>query len=231
VQIALMLVAVLYLASLWIFPQLNPAFGLLLVIGLAAVGGTYVFVVSAAQSPFVPSSLTEPDAQLAPQPGFSMPEDPLPQGPRERLAWLRTARRAARRSGDLKAEGAYLAELGTALRHFGEPRRAIVYYQQALAIARQTGDQHSQSTALGNIGLAYADLGNARQAVEYYERHLLLVRASGDRASEARASWNMGLAYEELDDLARAIAAMQVCLDFERAIGHPDAEQDAAQID
>ena len=41
----------------------------------------------------------------------------------------------------------------------------------------------------------------------------------------------MGLAYEELGDLSAAIVAMQVCVDFERKIGHPNAELDAAEVE
>ena len=40
----------------------------------------------------------------------------------------------------------------------------------------------------------------------------------------------MGLRYEALGELQRAIDLMQVYVDFEREIGHPDAEKDAAQV-
>lgn len=45
-QFVLALMAVLYLSSLWFFPRVNPVYGLVLVIGLAAAGGLVVFVVS-----------------------------------------------------------------------------------------------------------------------------------------------------------------------------------------
>jgi hypothetical protein len=41
----------------------------------------------------------------------------------------------------------------------------------------------------------------------------------------------LGLAYEELGDLRQAIVAMEVCINYERAIGHPDAETDASLVD
>jgi transposase-like protein len=279
VQIALALSAVLYLASVWLFPQLNPTVGLLLVIWLAIAGGTYVFVVllwpAPAQSrtatlppatqtadrdrlsavpseadplsitrpypalsrktqpvaPFVPAGPPEPGAWRRP-PSASI-DDTAPEGvsPRQRIAWRHRARRAAHAAGDLQTEATHLAELGTAYRHLAQPRRALVCDLQALAVARKTGNQRVEETALGDIALAYADLGNPRQAVDYYEQYLRFVRVAGDRAREARAIWNLGLAYEELADLPHAIAAMQVCVDYERALGHPEANHDAAQLD
>jgi tetratricopeptide (TPR) repeat protein len=74
-------------------------------------------------------------------------------------------------------------------------------------------------------------MGNIRRAIAYYEQHLELARELGERRDEARTSWNLGLAFEELGDLTAAIAAMQICLDFERAVGHPDADSDAATIE
>jgi len=59
---------------------------------------------------------------------------------------------------------------------------------------------------------------------------LVITREIGDRAGEVRASWNLGLALEGEGDLAGAAAAMQVCVDYEREIGHPDAEKHAARL-
>jgi hypothetical protein len=39
----------------------------------------------------------------------------------------------------------------------------------------------------------------------------------------------LGLLYEETDP-ARAAALMQVLVDYEQEIGHPDAEADAARV-
>jgi len=269
IQLVLALSAVLYLASLWLFPQLNPVVGLLLVIWLSATGGTIVFFLSlrstTAASPATrpsrsdalpatpsaspittpeaashPLSTTRPNAPLA---GETRPAErvanasaepaaaPLRQAERQRMTWLRLARRAAHESGDLPAEAGHLAELGSAYRHFGQPYRAVVCYHAAFTLVRQTGDLDTESMVLGDLGLAYADLGNPGQAVDCYEQHLRLVRANGDRLREARASWNLGLAYEELGDLPRAIAAMAVCINYERAIGYPEAETDASLVD
>ena len=88
--------------------------------------------------------------------------------------------------------------------------RAIHYYELALTIARDIGDRFSEGNQLSNLGLAYATLGNARRG-------------------EAFRSWNLGLLHEDTNP-ARAFQLMQVCVDHEREIGHPDAHADAEQV-
>jgi len=88
-----------------------------------------------------------------------------------------------------------------------------------------------EGAALGNLGSAYYDLGEARKAIEFYEQALVIYREIGDRRGEALGSWNLGLAYEEAEELDKAIEAMQICVDFEREIRHPDAEKHAAKLE
>ncbi|MBC7259163.1 MAG: tetratricopeptide repeat protein [Chloroflexi bacterium] len=73
-------------------------------------------------------------------------------------------------------------------------------------------------------------MGDPRRAIGFYEQALEIDREIGDRRGEGNACWNMGLAYEKLGDYARAAELMQVCVDYERAIGHPDAEKHAAYL-
>jgi tetratricopeptide (TPR) repeat protein len=77
--------------------------------------------------------------------------------------------------------------------------------------------------------LAYADLGRVEEAVGYHEQALEIARGIGDRRNEAIHSWNLGLLYEE-NDPTRAAELMQVLVDYERAIGHPDAEAHAQHL-
>ncbi|HQP61867.1 MAG TPA: hypothetical protein PKX41_11725, partial [Anaerolineaceae bacterium] len=60
---------------------------------------------------------------------------------------------------------------------------------------------------------------------------LKIMRKIGDRRGEGNASWNLGLIDEKQGDLVRAVALMQVLVDYERAIGHPDAEKHAARVE
>jgi len=111
----------------------------------------------------------------------------------------------------------------------GEVRRAIEYYEQALAIFREIGDRRGEGNDLGNLGNAYAALGEVRRAVGYYEQALEIDREVGDRRGEALGCWNLGLLYEDSDP-ARAAELMQVCVEYEREIGHPDAEAYAQHV-
>ncbi len=108
--------------------------------------------------------------------------------------------------------------------------RAIEYYEQALQISREIGDRRGEGNRLGNLGLAYSGLGEVARAIEYYEQALQIARETGDRRGEAFASWNLGLLYEDSDP-ARAVDLMQTLVDYERGIGHPDAEADAARVE
>ena len=60
---------------------------------------------------------------------------------------------------------------------------------------------------------------------------MVIAREIGDRSGEALSSWNLGLTYETAGDLRRTAEMMQICVDYERAIGHPDAERDAARLE
>ncbi len=135
-----------------------------------------------------------------------------------------------REIGDRHGEGATLGNLGLAYADLGEPRRAIEHYEQALVIDRGIGDRHGEGTALGNLGLAYADLGEPRRAIEHYEQARAIAREIGDRVGEANTCWYSGLIYEQEGDLARAADLMQVLVDYERSIGHPDSEKYAAHL-
>ena len=80
-------------------------------------------------------------------------------------------------------------------------------------------------------GLFERKLQELGLAGDFSRQALDIARELGNRRDEALASWNMGMAYEELGDLPNAVSAMQVCVDFEREMHHPDAEDDAAQVE
>jgi len=148
---------------------------------------------------------------------------------RRAIEYYEQALEIDREIGDRGGEGADLGNLGSAYAALGEVRRAIEYYEQALEMAREIGDRGGEGNALGNLGLAYADLGDARRAIEYYEQALKMAREIGDRRGEANHCWNLGLLYEDSDP-ARAAELMRVCVEYEREIGHPDAEADGEHV-
>ena len=48
---------------------------------------------------------------------------------------------------------------------------------------------------------------------------------------KVHASWNLGLVLEKQGRLVQAVVAMQVCVEFEQEIGHPDAQKHAARLE
>ena len=62
------------------------------------------------------------------------------------------------------------------------------------------------------------------------QQTLTIAREIDDKQAEGIHAWNLGLAYEELGDCARAAELMQILVDYERAIGHPDAEEHAQRL-
>ncbi len=143
----------------------------------------------------------------------------------------------AREIGDRHGEGNALMNTGNAYRCLGETRRAIEYHEQALAIFREIGDRSGEGTTLGSLGLAYGELSADDEehrlhcAIEYYKQALVVLREIGDRQGEGTISWNLGTLYEEVGDLLRAVLGMQVLVEFEREIGHPNAERHAIRVD
>ncbi|MCP4698708.1 MAG: tetratricopeptide repeat protein [Gammaproteobacteria bacterium] len=131
--------------------------------------------------------------------------------------------------GDRRGEGAHLGNLGLAYSNLGQVDKAIEYCERALAIAGEIGDRRNEGVWLGSLGSAYRDLGQVDKAIEYYERALAIAGEIGDRQGEANHSWNLGLIYKETDP-ARAVELMSVRVEFERELGHPDAEADAKRV-
>jgi tetratricopeptide (TPR) repeat protein len=74
-------------------------------------------------------------------------------------------------------------------------------------------------------------LGKHREAIKLHEQVLAIDREIGDRLREALASWNLGVAYEELGEIEKAISAMQFCVDYEREIEHPSANEHARYLE
>ncbi|MBC7257991.1 MAG: tetratricopeptide repeat protein [Chloroflexi bacterium] len=150
--------------------------------------------------------------------------------PRRAIGFYEQHLAIARETGDRCGEGAALGNLGLAYADLGDPRRAIAFYEQRLAIAREIGDRRGEGNALGCLAIAYQRLGEAEKAIPLYERAIAIAKEIGDQRNQSIHSWNLGLLAEQRGDYARAAELMQVRVDYEQAIGHPDAEKDAAYL-
>jgi tetratricopeptide (TPR) repeat protein len=149
--------------------------------------------------------------------------------PRRAIELLEQRLAMASEIGNRPGEGNALGNLGNAYMNLGEPRRAIEFYEQSLVITREIGDRRGEGNALISLGVAYVSLGDSQRAIEFYEQALVVACELGDRLGEAKACWNLGLLCSK--DPARATELMQICVDIEREIGHPDAGADAAAVE
>ena len=143
--------------------------------------------------------------------------------PRDWIAWLEAAARAARRLGARETEGNHLGSLGKAHKDLGEMEEAVDYYQQALVIARHLGDRRNERNHLGNLGNAYLLLGEMETAAGHFQQALQIVRETGDRRSEGAWWANLAIAYRDLGDTVRAREYLTQALAIFEAIEAPDA--------
>ena len=84
---------------------------------------------------------------------------------------------------------------------------------------------------MGNLGSADSTLSEPHRAIDCYEQELVIAREIGDRQGESITSWNLGDEYVKQGELEKAITLMQFCVDYERELGHTDAEKDAARVE
>ena len=147
----------------------------------------------------------------------------------EAISYYEDALAIAQEIGDRCAERIQLSNLGSAYRALGKVEEAIGYHERALTISQQIGDRPGEGAVLGNLGSAYHNLGKVEEAIGYHKSALAIAQEIGDRHGEGYNSWYLGLLYEETDP-ARAVELMSVCVQYEREIGHPDAEADAERV-
>ncbi|MCP4702052.1 MAG: tetratricopeptide repeat protein [Gammaproteobacteria bacterium] len=148
----------------------------------------------------------------------------------DKAIWLcERALEIAREIGDRQGEGNHTGNLGNVYSLLGQVEKAIEFYEKALVISKEIGDRRGEGNRLGNLSLVYSTLGQTEKAIKHCERALVIAKEIGDRQGEAVYSWNLGKTYEDTDP-ARAVELMSICVEFERELGHPDAEPDAKRV-
>jgi len=98
-------------------------------------------------------------------------------------------------------------------------------------LLEKISDQRQRGKILAELGIIHSLLSDPHKAIDYYEVALVIARETEDRRGEAIVCWNLGLVYEEVGDLKRAVDHMQISVDFERQIGHKDAEKYADYLE
>jgi len=125
----------------------------------------------------------------------------------------------ARSAGDRAAEGAALANLGSAYAARGDFHHAVEHYEQAIVIARELSDRQAKAIYLQNLGLALLRLADAEP--DQSETHLSHAADALRRAMElfdaleaapllrARTRYHLGRCYHQLGRWREAITLLE----------------------
>jgi tetratricopeptide (TPR) repeat protein len=77
----------------------------------------------------------------------------------------------------------------------------------------------------------YDRLGDRQQALTYYRQALPIRREVGDRAGEAVTRYNIALIHRADGNIDEAISELELVVDFDRQVGHPDLASDTAMLE
>jgi tetratricopeptide (TPR) repeat protein len=133
-------------------------------------------------------------------------------------AMCTAALRAARQTGDPRAEADALQGLTIVAMRHSRYQEAAALLRQALSRYRDAGDPTGEARTLGNLGIVSCQLGHYRQAVGYNHRALARYRQVGDQPGEVRTLNNLSLVDLRLGHVHQAADQLQHALDLAQAL-------------
>jgi DNA-binding SARP family transcriptional activator/tetratricopeptide (TPR) repeat protein len=134
------------------------------------------------------------------------------------------ARRAARGSGDVRAEATALVDMGTLEFRQSRYRQAETLLRQALGLFRELGHRTGEARALHNLGLVLSDQGLDHEAMSHLRDALDLFDEVGDRAGQAKAISNLSSVALQQGRVQDAIGQNQHALTLFRELGDRTGE-------
>ena len=126
---------------------------------------------------------------------------------------------AAKRAGNVVAQGRVSNDLGRLylmLRRFED---AITCCERALEIGRETADRPREAAALNTLGNVYRELRQFEDAVTCYEQSLTIGRENGDRQGESAVLNNLANVYQDVRRFEDAVTCYQQSLAIQRDTG------------
>jgi len=191
----------------WVL-TLSLALGLLL-------GGPGLRTVTAAQ----PLQQQRADAQQA----FAEAKRLEAQGTQESLRGAirkyEEALRLWQTSGDARAEGITLNNIGLIYNSLGERAKAVGYFNQALLRLREVKDRREEANTLYNLGGVHVSSREPSKAVSYYDRARQIFHAAGDRSGEAAALCGLGAAHLSAHQAEKSLDYFNQALPLWQATG------------
>jgi tetratricopeptide (TPR) repeat protein len=134
------------------------------------------------------------------------------------LAAYRQGLEVARKSQQIRAQAAFLTNIGIVHNNLRQYDQALAHYQQALAISTETKDRRSEGAVLNNIGLVYNKLGQYGQALGHHQQALAIKRELQDQRGEGTTLIYISNAYDDLGQYDQALSHYQQALTIMREI-------------
>jgi len=131
-----------------------------------------------------------------------------------------------RQVGDRSGEAATLTNIGTVYSALEEKEKALGYFEEALLLSRQVMDRSQEAAALTNIGTVYLALGEKEKALECYEQALPLFLRVENRFGERATRFEIAVVFVHLGRLAEAEQQMEIVVQIDEAVGHPNLVRD-----
>jgi tetratricopeptide (TPR) repeat protein/transcriptional regulator with XRE-family HTH domain len=141
--------------------------------------------------------------------------------------WIEThllAAQAARRAGDIPAEGRTLNNLGLALLERGDYDAADVHFMRARELFQEVGDRHGEHTTIAHRAWVYFHRGEIETALRDSKVALDYVEIHGSPRNEAILLRDIALIEIELQRFGETTARLNAALKTFKALGlHLDA--------
>ena len=78
--------------------------------------------------------------------------------------------------------------------------------------------------------MVYAQRGDGDSALHHYQQALPILRQVGDRAVEAVTRYNIAMRLREAGRLGQAVAELEIVVELDRAVQHPDLDTDTEML-
>ena len=98
-------------------------------------------------------------------------------------------------------------------------------------LTRRSLALQTSAGTLNWCGHALLRLGDTGQALTFFNQALPLRRAVGDRAGEAVTRYNIGMIHRRAGRLADAVTELEVTVELDRQVQHPDLASDTAMLE
>ncbi|MBE0682984.1 MAG: tetratricopeptide repeat protein [Anaerolineales bacterium] len=147
------------------------------------------------------------------------------------IEYYKQALSKAQEIGDTYGKGNIYGNLGGAYRILGDLDSALEYHNKALEISKEISDRHGEGADWDNLANVYADKGEYENALIAYRNALDISKEVGDISMEANIAWNIATIYHEKEQYDMAYRYMQITVEFEKKINHPNVKADLQTLE